>query len=421
MLNKESVSTDHLQKLLDSNQETIIIPAGIYLTGPLFVKSHSHIIFEEGVVLKAITDESAYMLIPTRVAGIEMDWYPAILNIIDATDVIIEGRGIIDGSGPYWYEKYWGKNCQGGMRKEYDAKGLRWACDYDCKRPRNVLVSNSSSVVLKDFTSKDSGFWNVHILYSEKVTIAGIKIEAAKKEAPSTDGIDIDSSTDVLVENVITNCNDDSICIKSGRDFDGRRVNKPAHNITIRNCLIKKGYGITLGSEVSGGIYDVKIENIKYENTDCGFRIKSAPTRGGYIKNIRLKNLEMFNVKYLFHLYLNWNPNYSICKLPADYKGEVPKHYESLITNQEIILTKVTDIDIENVKANYSSNYQGIGRIFNIEGYVEEPISNLSFKKVRASGLEFGILNHISNVVFKDCDFTAKLKYDSRNDEYDNR
>ncbi len=421
MKNKKRGATAYLQALLDSKQAKIVIPAGIYLSGPLFVKSHSHIVFEDGVVIKALEDEEVYGLIPTRVAGIEMEWYPAILNIIAATDVLIEGKGVIDGSGAYWYNKYWGSDCQSGMRKVYDAKGLRWACDYDCMRPRNILISDSQNVILKDLTSQDSGFWNVHILYSEKVIVDGIKIEAARLDAPSTDGIDIDSSSAVLVENVITNCNDDSICIKSGRDFDGRRVNRPAHDITIRNCLIKKGFGITLGSEVSGGIYDINITNIKFENTDCGFRIKSAPTRGGYIKNIRLNNLEMFNVKYLFNLYLNWNPAYSICKLPSDYQGAMPKHYATLTSNQEIILTKVADIEIANVKAYYAADYQGIGRIFNIEGYEKEPISNLLFKNVMACGLEFGILNYVKNVIFEDCNFSCQLQYDSSHDKYDNR
>ena len=99
-------------------------------------------------------------------------------------------------------------------------------------------------------------------------------------EGPSTDGIDIDSCDGVVVERCKIACNDDSICVKSGRDADGLRVNRICQNILIQECEILTGSGVTIGSETSGGARNITIRNLKYHGTDCGFRLKSARTRG---------------------------------------------------------------------------------------------------------------------------------------------
>lgn len=295
--------TEQIQELIDHVAEykgTLIISKGIYLVSSLFLKSDMKLILEKDAVLLATTDENKYPILPTRVAGIEMDWFVGILNIKNCKNVIVEGEGSINGSGPYWWNKYWGTDYKSGMRKVYDEKGLRWAVDYDCKRVRNLVIDNSQNIKLQGIKSTKSGFWNVHVLYSDQIHIDNIKIEDNGEESPSTDGIDIDSSSNVLVENCSTSCHDDSICIKSGRDGDGYRVSKPCHDIIIRNCEIREGMGMTIGSEVSGGVYNIKFENIKFSGTDCGFRIKSSIARKGYIKNIEVSNIEMENVRYPF-------------------------------------------------------------------------------------------------------------------------
>ena len=107
------------------------------------------------------------------------------------------------------------------MRKEYEKKGLRWIVDYDCKRVRGILVERSSDITLKGFTLMRTGFWGCQVLYSNYCTIDGLVINNnLGRHGPSTDGIDIDSSTNILIENCDVDCNDDNICIKSGRDAD---------------------------------------------------------------------------------------------------------------------------------------------------------------------------------------------------------
>lgn len=418
--------TEQLQKLIDlaaQNQGIALVEKGTYLTASLFLKSHMELRLEEGAELLGTIDESCYPVIPTRAAGIEMDWYPGIVNINNQTDVTVSGKGTINGQGEYWWNKYWGTDQTGGYRKEYDAKGLRWACDYDCRRVRNLVVMESDHITLKDFTSTRSGFWNVHVCYSSHVHVDGIQITACGSNSPSTDGIDIDSCEHVLVENCVTSCNDDSICIKSGRDADGLRVNRPCRHITVQNCTILAGFGVTIGSEVSGGVSDITLRNLNYHGTDCGFRIKSSIARKGYIKNVLVENLDMVNVKYPFHFFLNWNPAYSYCELPKDYTGEIPVHWQKLLEKipDEISKTKVSDITIRNVTARNEDDYQGISRAFNIEAFEDVPIERLTFDHVSLSCREFGIINYVKDLRLLDTQISVFGARDEKNDEYDNR
>lgn len=418
--------TRELQALLDDAAaagDAAIIPAGVYLTGPLFVPSGSRLVLEDGAVLMGTTDESSIPVIPTRVAGIEGLWYPGVLNVCDAHDVRIEGAGVIDGQGPYWWAKYWSADMHGGMRAVYDARGLRWACDYDCMRPRNVVVMNSRGVELSGFTSRRSGFWNMHVCYSHDVHIDGIRIIGADACSPSTDGIDIDSSSDVLVERCEICCNDDSICIKSGRDADGVRVGRPCHHVTVRDCRLSAGFGVTIGSEVSGGIHDVDIRDLVFSGTDCGFRIKSSDARKGYIKRVTVENLRMENVRYPFHICLNWNPGYNSCVLPEGYVGEVPQLWERLLDlgHLELPNTQVSDICVRHVRARRCFEPQASSRAFTIEGFPDAPIRRMSFDDVQLDCTEFGSIACVEDLAFSRVVVGASGGHDAENDGYDNR
>ena len=179
----------------------VVLSKGIYLTSSLFLKSHMEFRMEEGAILLGTTDESQYPIMHTRVAGVEMEWTVGILNVNGQEDVKITGKGCIDGQGPYWWNKYWGEDRKGGMRKVYEAKGLRWCVDYDCRRSRNLVVMESKNVNLSDFESRRSGFWNIHICYSKNIHVE--KLHIYDNEGPSTDGIDIDSFRNVKYLQVV--------------------------------------------------------------------------------------------------------------------------------------------------------------------------------------------------------------------------
>lgn len=420
IVNRKEDVTKEFQALIDSLNvnETLYVYKGTYLVTNLFLKSNMILRFEDGATLVSNTSGN-YTNIYTRVAGINMNFYAGLLNAIDSTNVKILGKGIIDGKGEYFYNLYWGSDKLGGIRKKYDDEGIRFLADYDTNRVRNVLIQSSSNIEISDIVSKDSGFWNMHILYSNNIKVSNVIIDSPNLNAPSTDGIDIDSSENVLIENANITTNDDSIAIKSGRDMDGIKTNIPSKNIEIKDCTINKGFGITIGSEVSGGIENVNISNIKYDNTDCGFRIKSSINRKGYIKNIYLDNLLMDNVKYPIHINLDWNPLYSLNKMPEGYKGEMKEHYYKIIeeVDQSIPNTLIDNININNLVC----NSKGVSsRSFDIVGFKDTTITNFNINNSVFNTKELGRLASIHINLNN-----TRLNIDSLNnselDEYDNR
>lgn len=428
-----TLDTEAIQRAIDAAEESasgaeegacavVVLEKGVYLTGSLFLKSNLELRLERGAVLLGTTEETCYPILPTRVAGIEMEWPVGILNINGQHHVKITGNGCIDGQGPYWWDKYWGQDKTGGMRKYYDANGLRWCVDYDCRRVRNLVVMESENIELSSFESRRSGFWNIHVCYSKGVYINGLSIY--DNEGPSTDGIDIDSCEDVLVENCTIACNDDSICVKSGRDADGLRVNRICQKVVIQNCQILTGCGVTIGSETSGGVKDITIRNIKYKNTDCGFRIKSAKTRGGLIEDILVENLEMINVKYPFNMCLNWHPAYSYCRIPESYEGEIPRHWEILaepVIPAEKGIPQVKNMVFRNIHAWNEPDYEGPSRAFEVDAFPEKPMTNVVLEHVKIQAKEFGRLSGIQNWKWNDVEISAEQANDSQNDQYDIR
>jgi polygalacturonase len=320
-------------KTLSTKAIQAAIDAGAYLTGSVFVKKGVNLRIDKDVTILGSQDISDYPEIDTRVAGIEMRWPAALINVIDQDNVAVTGKGSIHAQG----KPFWDKYCT-MRRNEYEPKGLRWVVDYDCKRPRTLLISNSTNVTLKDITLKQTGFWTVHILYSKYVTVDGIVIRNnVGGSGPSTNGIDIDSLMFILVENCDIDCNDDNFCFKAGRDADGLRVNRPTEYVVIRNCISRAGGGlITFGSETSGSIRHVLAHNLRAKGTGIGVRFKSARTRGGTVEDIHIRDIEMDDVGTAVDVSLNWNPSYSYSSLPDGYDpNTIPSHWKTLLRKVE--------------------------------------------------------------------------------------
>src|SRR6185312_11743650 len=306
----------------------VVFDPGIYQTGSIFLKSNVELRIDKDVELTGSQHFEDYPEIDTRIAGIEMRWPAALLNIIGAKNAAITGQGKVNARGKFCWDKYW------AMRKEYEKKGLRWIVDYDAKRVRALLIQRCADVTIKGVTFVDAGFWTVQVLYSSYVTVEGITVRNNESgHGPSTDGVDIDSSSWVLVQNCDIDCNDDNFCLKAGRDWDGLRVNKPTEYVVIRKCLARRGGGlVTLGSETSGGIRHVLATDLTAAHTDNGLRIKSATTRGGTIEDIYFQNSRMDSVKNVFQYNLNWYPAYSYSELPKGYTYEtIPAHWKSML------------------------------------------------------------------------------------------
>lgn len=383
-------STAAIQKAIDecskSGGGTVLFAPGTYVTGAIFLKNNVHLKVDSGVTLTGSQNDTDYPRLPSRIAGIEMTWLSALINVNDAKNVKVSGGGTIDGNGKKWWDKYW------ALRKEYEPKGLRWASDYDAERVRLLVVSRSSDVTLENLSLKRSGFWTVQILYSDYVTVDGIKI--SDNGGPSTDGVDVDSSARVLIQNCDIDNNDDDICLKSGRDFDGLRVARPTEYVLIRNNTIRRGGGvIAFGSETSGGIrYVVALDNIGL-GTKEGVRFKSAKTRGGYVEDVLVRGLKMDKVVLPFTFTLNWNPSYSYAAIPAGMTN-VPPHWivmNTPVTPIERGYCQFKNIRIENVEVT------GAKRIFTASGLPEKTIQNVVFSNITAEGDEAGTIENADN------------------------
>ncbi len=411
--------TKELQKEIDSS-EKMIFRKGDYLCSPLFFHSDMEILFEDGVRLFLTDDENSFHRIPTRIAGIEMDGYPALLNFIGCRNVRVSGKAILYGNGKRWYEKYWGVDMHGGMRKEYDAKGLRWACDYDCHRPKVILIQQSSDIHVSDLELHDSPFWNVHVLYSDHVFLSDMRILSEDRNSPSTDGIDIDSSEDVFISSCHISTNDDGISIKSGRDKDGLRVNRPTRNVVISDCEFHHGYGLGIGSELSGGIEDIEAKNLVFVDSDCGFRIKSSQSRKGYVKNIRLQNLDMHQVKYPFYCYLDWNPAYNHNRLPEGYEGDIPSYWEKLLDlpGDDMKNTIVEGLKVKDVRLDCG---ECRSCLFTVRGFDDSPIKGMCFDNLFGIVDEYGTFENCEEPVFHDYLVLTKDTNRTVPGEFDNR
>jgi polygalacturonase len=349
----KTLNTQALQQAIDAAAKkggVVTLTPGQYLTGSIFLKKGVTLQLDKGAVLLGSQSLKDYPEIPSRIAGVEMTWPAALINILDQDNVAITGQGTVDGQGQPFWEKYW------AMRKDYDPKGLRWIVDYDAKRPRTLLVSNSSNVTLKGITLQRAGFWTVHILYSRHVTADGLVIRNnIGGHGPSTDGIDIDSSSYILVQNCDIDCNDDNFCLKAGRDWDGLRVNRPTEYILIRDCVAGAGDGLfTCGSETSGSIRHVIARGLRAKGTKYGIRLKSATNRGGIVEDIVVENIVMDGVKVPVIMTMNWNPSYSYSELPAGYTQEtLPAHWKAMLmkVDAEQGLPRFRNVRISNLKA----------------------------------------------------------------------
>ncbi len=388
----DMVYTESIQNAIDEIAKkgggTVDFQEGLYRIGSIFIKEGVCLNVGKGVTLQGIPLEKHYPTIDTRIAGIEMEWPAALINFLDVKNAMLTGEGTIDGEGRYFWNKYW------EMRPGYEAKKLRWAVDYDCQRPRLLLVQNSSDITLQNVTLEEPGFWTVHILYSNQITADGLIVRGnIGGYGPSSDGIDIDSSTKIWVKNCDIDCNDDNFCLKAGKDGDGIRVNRPTEYVLIQDCLARYGHGlITFGSETSGSIRHIEAFNLEARGTQYGIRLKSAKTRGGVVEDVYLHDFNMQNVEVPIRGSLNWYPSYSYTSLP-DGMTEVPEHWKALTypIPEGKGIPKYQNFRLENITASNAKN------AISLKGIEESLISDFQLKNVKITTENAGVLTYSEN------------------------
>lgn len=370
----KTLNTKAIQAAIDEAAKTgatVAFKPGVYRTGSIFLKSGVTLRLDKGVTLLGSQNIADYPEIATRVAGIELTWPAALVNVYKQKNVRIVGDGVIDGDGKVFWDSYW------ALRRQYDPKGLRWAADYDCKRPRLIQIFDSEKIELAGPRLRRAGFWTVHVCYSHDIHVADLEIRNNEGgRGPSTDGVDIDSSHDVLVERIDVACNDDALCLKAGRDADGLRVNRPTYNVVIRDCVIRDASaGITFGSETSGGFHDIKVSGLTVHNpTPVGILFKSAPTRGGTVKDIDISGMHLQDVPTVMRVNLNWNPSYSYAEIPAGMT-DVPPYWKVMTQHvpPEQGRCRLSDVRIKGIKA------IGAKTAFEVAAFPDLPLERFAF------------------------------------------
>ncbi len=395
-----TLDTVAIQKAIDRaapRHQTVSFKPGTYLTGAIFLKSGVTFDIPAGVTLTGSQNIADFPEHATRIAGIEMTWPAALINIRDAHDVTLTGTGTIDGNGSVWWKVY------KDLRAVYTPKGLRWASDYDAKRVRLSLIQNSYNVHFGGgITLRRSGFWTVQVLYSHDVVIDGVIIRNNEDgHGPSTDGIDIDSSRTIDVSHADIDVNDDALCLKSGRDSDGLRVNRPTEDIRIHDSIIRRGAAaITIGSETSGGFHNIEAWNLTaLAAVGNGVLFKSAHTRGGTATDIRIHDLTLTGVSTPISIIMNWDPSYSYAVLPPGTDPKtMPPYWLSLTTPvpAEQGLPHFSDVHIWNIHAT------GARRAFSVAAYPNAPLTDFRFDHLDIQAATAGSIANAKNWSFAD-------------------
>ncbi len=301
-------NTELLQNYFDSLEEgdELIIPAGVYATGALLLqKKQVTITLEKGSTLQFIADAKLYPPVTTRWEGVNC-WamHPALM-VAHSSDVLLQGEGVLDGGGSWWWEQAHIKKTQTkpitdlersfallnpGFEEQAGGGGGRQS---QFLRPPLLQIYHSRDIRVSGLTLQNSPFWTLHPLYSERITIEDVTV-TNPKDAPNTDGIDIDSCKDVVVRNCTVDVGDDGIAIKSGSGSDGVITAKPTIGVVIQGCTVRSAHGgAVIGSETAAGVQHVLVQDCLFDGTDRGIRIKTRRGRGGAISDLHYKNLRM--------------------------------------------------------------------------------------------------------------------------------
>jgi len=334
---------------------TVVIPAGTFLSGAVFLKQGVKLYLEKESVLKGTVEPNDYPQIDTRWEGEEKVWTAALLNFFGMIGVDIFGEGMIDGSGDKWMEKY-----------PRNSRELRVG------RPRLIAIQNCGSVRISGFSFKNHACWGLFILYSEGVLVEDLTIRA-EHNIISSDGIDVDSSRKVHIIGCDIDVNDDCIAIKSGKDEDGRRVNRPAEDILIEKCIFRYGHGgVSMGSEMSGGIRNVIIRNCVMEADNWApIRFKSQPSRGGVVENITYRDIQLKDTRKAFEFNMAWRM--------VDPKP--PSDPLPVVRNVKII--------------NVSGTTRNVGDMY---GLKDSPIRNVIFENCNIKARQGFILENVEDI-----------------------
>ena len=364
----------------------VVVPAGEYLTGPIYLESNVNLHLADQATIRFHRDPQKYLpLVFTRWEGVECMNYSPLVYAFEEHNIAITGNGTLDGQAgkEHWWP--WKGNTKDGWQEgmpnqragrkklfEMGEKGVpvgeRLLGEGYYLRPSFIQPYRCRNILIEGVNIVNSPMWEIHPVLSGNITVRNVHIDT---HGPNNDGCNPESCRDVLIENSSFDTGDDCIAIKSGRNNDGRRLRTPSENIIIRKCMFKDGHGaVTIGSEISGGARNIFAEECEVESPILynALRIKSNAVRGGTIENVYVRN---FTVRRVERAVIDIDLFYE--------EGKSGSHFPS-----------IGNIGVENLRV------AQCGAAFNLVGYEEAPLRNIWMKNCEFNGVTMGYtLRHV--------------------------
>ncbi len=417
-LNTEAINKA-IRQVNEKGGGKVVIPAGLWLTGPIEMLSNVNLYLEYNALVVFSPDHSLYPVIAASFEGLDTKRCQSPVSARNAENIAITGHGAFDGNGDTWRpvrkvkmtDGQWKKLLvSGGVTNEkgdvwYPSEGALkgammtsefnvpdseiskggddafWTEIRDFLRPVLLSFVKCKTVMLEGVTFKNSPGWCLHPLMCEDVTINNISV-SNPWYSQNGDALDLESCTNALVINSTFDAGDDAICIKSGKNEEGRKRGMPCQNVIVRNNTVLHGHGgFTVGSEMSGGVKNIYVDNCTFMGTDVGLRFKSTRGRGGVVEYIYISNINMIaipNEAVSFDLY------YGGGKKP----DVVPEVNEGTPAFRNIHICKVA--------------CKGAGTAVYFNGLPEMPIENINLTDIVLTDAANGvILNDAKDVTIK--------------------
>ncbi len=378
---------------------TVEVPAGTYISGPIELVSNLVLQLDAGAVLRFPAARLPYAW--GRVQGIECLAPIPLIGGSDLENVTVTGRGTITTSNAEWVQLMGGPQPKTAtsmgsafgpawnsllalLQKRTPQPESEYLKAAPLLRPPFIRFKNCKNVLLEGIRMVGAPFWSVHLLYSENVVVRGVSLETFP--GAFTGGIYIDSSRIVRISDCYLDNGDDAITLKAGKDADGLRVNRPTEDVTITNCIIRRGSGgIVIGSETSGGIRDVAVSGIVCQGTQGGINIKSERGRGGVVENIRIQDMVLEDVGRAISV----SQYYTM-------QGESPPPQEPVSVRTPVFRRiAISHVTIRGARGSFeygwnpvsiSGNKPGSPITISISGLPEMPIEGLRMSDIVATG-----------------------------------
>ena len=340
------------------------VPAGHYLTGPIDLVNNMTLQIDRHAVVSFETDRSKYPDVSSRWEGLTETGPHPLIFANGLTNIAIVGGGTFDGQGAAWWATM-------DMAEHGNARPNRPIR----RRPMFVQIKDCRNVRIEGPTFLNAPFWHIHLLYSENIDVGQCRI-IAPSDSPNTDALNTDSCRHVVVHDCFADVGDDAFGIKSGRDEEGRKVNRPTEDVTYIRCHVAHGHSVcAIGSEESGGVRHVRFLDCTGDGTDNGIRLKSTRGRGGIVEDIVASNFRLNNVRNAIILSLRY-----VKTDPEPVSERTP-----LFRN--IRIDHVTAVNSRNCCV--------------IEGLEEQPIQDVTLADLNLSGTNGITCSYAKNITFQ--------------------